>query len=114
MSTNNPLLRSRRSILRAALSLCLGTLVAKNTAGASTPDHRLDERDALARALGYVQDANSVDPKAHPQFKSGASCATCLQLRGEASEAWRPCIMFQGKLVNARGWCRGWVRNPLV
>ncbi|MDP5191762.1 high-potential iron-sulfur protein [Rheinheimera baltica] len=33
-------------------------------------------------------------------------------LQGNAGEAWRPCGVFPGKLVNAEGWCAAWAKKP--
>jgi hypothetical protein len=38
-------------------------------------------------------------------------CNTCLQLQGNAGDAYRPCNIFPGKLVNANGWCKVWVKK---
>ncbi len=72
----------------------------------------LEESDPAAKSLGYVQDAAHVDPKANPTYKPGAHCANCAQLQGNEGDAWRPCTIFPGKLVNANGWCRVWVQKP--
>jgi hypothetical protein len=73
---------------------------------------KLDEKEPLAIALGYVADATKVDAKKNPTFKSGQNCGNCLQIKGKDGEAYRPCAIFPGKLVAAKGWCKTWTRIP--
>lgn len=104
----------RRTLLKKALTglaaLPAAGLVCEAAAQANLP--RLDEKDTLAVAMGYVHDANKVDPKKVPQFKPGSTCENCLQLTGKEGDAWRPCNLFPGKLVAAAGWCKVWVPKP--
>jgi High potential iron-sulfur protein len=88
-----------------ATSLCIGSVAQAGPTGA------LDEKDPQAKALGYVSDAGRVDAKSNPAFKAGQNCANCLQLTGKAGEAFRPCNLFPGKLVDANGWCKAWVKK---
>ena len=46
-----------------------------------------------------------------PTYQPGQMCNTCLQLQGKAGDAYRPCNIFAGKLVNANGWCKVWVKK---
>src|SRR5690606_3674360 len=70
---------------------------------------RLEESDTAAVALGYRHDAALVDVAKSPTFKPGQACNNCLQYQGTAQNAWGGCGLFPGKLVNADGWCRGYV-----
>jgi high potential iron-sulfur protein len=105
----------RRTVLKSALAglaaLPAAGLIREAAAQGATPPH-LDEKDSLAVAMGYVHDVKKVDATKNPQFKPGAKCANCLQLTGKEGDAWRPCNIFPGKLVNANGWCRVWVQKP--
>lgn len=110
---NDELLVSRRAWLIAAASLSAGALLRDGCAlaqPASLP--HLDEKSPVARTLGYVADATKINPRTEPTFKVGSRCANCLQLQGKTGEAWRPCTLFPGQLVSARGWCRVWVAKP--
>ena len=69
---------------------------------------KLDVNDPAAVALGYVEDASRVDLKKYPGFVKGSSCENCLQLQGTPGNSYRPCSLFQGKLVAVGGWCSGW------
>ncbi|HLK71287.1 MAG TPA: high-potential iron-sulfur protein [Steroidobacteraceae bacterium] len=101
---------SRRDALRT-LGLLLGATglgsAARPAAAADAP--HLAETDPTAVALGYHNNASQVDAKQFPTYKSGQECDTCLQLQGQDGQAWRPCNLFPGQLVNAKGWCRVWV-----
>lgn len=103
----------RRQLLKTAIAglvaLPAGGFVGEACA-AELP--HLDEKDALATAMGYVHDAKKIDPKTMPQMKAGARCDNCIQLVGKEGDAWRPCNLFAGKLVASAGWCKVWVLKP--
>ncbi|HEY3786124.1 MAG TPA: high-potential iron-sulfur protein [Steroidobacteraceae bacterium] len=70
---------------------------------------RVNEKDSLAVALGYLSDASRVDRKASPTYQPGASCSSCSWYQGQPGDAaGGPCTFFPGKLVDAHGWCRMW------
>ena len=73
---------------------------------------KLSESDAVARALGYVHEAEQADtkrfrkrrrPDAAQQF-----CGSCRFYSDSELEGWGPCPMVQGKLVKETGWCKVW------
>jgi hypothetical protein len=111
---------SRREALKN-LALGAGTLLLASTAGAAAteaakpaaaapgPLPHVTPADPTALALAYHESAASVDVKKFPTYKPDQKCSTCLQLTGKAGDAWRPCNLFPGKLVNAEGWCKVWV-----
>jgi len=104
---------SRREAL-AALATAAGTLVATSAARAAdakTVPH-LAATDPTAVALSYFEDGSKVDAKKFPTYKAEQRCNNCLQLQGTAGEAWRPCNLFPGKLVNANGWCKVYIKKP--
>lgn len=93
---------SRRHLLKTALLTPLA-----GTVRADAPRNPLSEQDRAAKALGYRQDARSVDTKAFPAWHRGESCANCALIEfGTARQ--RGCSLFPGKLVAASGWCSGW------
>jgi hypothetical protein len=103
---------SRRAALKN-LALAAGVLAvpASRLASAADTPH-LAATEPTAVALGYHQDAKTVDVKAFPTFKPDQKCNNCLQLTGKAGDAWRPCNLFPGKLVSENGWCKVWVKKP--
>lgn len=104
----------RRTVLKSALAglatLPAAALIGEAAAQGSPP--KLDEKDPLAVAMGYLHDAKKVDANKTPQYKPGSTCANCLQITGKEGEQWRPCNIFPGKVVNADGWCKVWVPKP--
>lgn len=103
----------RRRLLKTALAGLVALPAAglvREAAAADLP--HLDEKDALAAAMGYVHDASKVDATKAPQHKPGAKCSNCIQVQGKEGDAWRPCVLFPGKLVAADGWCKVWVVKP--
>jgi hypothetical protein len=65
--------------------------------------------EPAAKALLYAPDAAAVDKK-NPlaaKYKPGQSCANCAQINAATGD-WRPCKIFPGKLVSAKGWCSVW------
>jgi High potential iron-sulfur protein len=104
----------RRTLLKDALvglaALPASELIHEAAAQGALP--HVDEKEAQAVSLGYVDDVKKVDPSNTPQFKPGSHCANCLQLTGKEGDEWRPCNIFPGKLVNANGWCKVWAPKP--
>lgn len=81
-------------------------------AAAAAAKPHVAKTDPTAIALAYFEDAKQVDPKKFPTFKAGQQCDNCLQLTGTAGDEWRPCNLFPGKLVHAKGWCKVYVKKP--
>ncbi|MCM2679051.1 high-potential iron-sulfur protein [Echinimonas agarilytica] len=73
------------------------SLVSKAAVAAEGEKIKLD--DPIASALGYVQ----VTPN------SEQNCDNCMHAKGDVGADWRPCALFQNKLVEKNAWCKGWV-----
>jgi len=105
---------TRRHFLKAsgtALLLPLGlSAVATRVAAAELP--HLEETDPTAAALGYRHDSTKVDAAKYPAHKPAQVCAGCSLVQGTPAEAWRPCGIFPGKAVNAKGWCAAFAARP--
>jgi hypothetical protein len=104
---------SRRDALRtfAVAFGAAATILPGRRAGAAELPHLLPT-DASATALGYHEDAKTVDPKSNPTYQASQVCSNCAQLKGSEGDAWRPCSLFPGKLVSANGWCKVWTKKP--
>jgi hypothetical protein len=101
---------SRRDALKGiALVVGAAGVVARDVRAADAP--HLAESDPTAQALSYHESAKTVTAKDSPTYQAGQMCSTCAQLTGNAGDAWRPCNIFAGKLVNANGWCKVWVKK---
>ena len=104
---------SRRDALKQVM-LLLGAAAAVRpgqSAHAAADLPHLDASDPNAKALGYRDDAKSVDAKAFPVYKPGSLCSNCLQFQGAAGQPYGPCSIFAGKAVNANGWCQVYVKK---
>jgi hypothetical protein len=111
-SMSEPISRSRRDALKQFVLLCgaAGALHVNRSAQAADMPHVMPS-DPTAQALSYHEDAKSVDVKQFPTYAPGQACNSCLQLQGNVGDAYRPCNIFAGKLVNANGWCKVWVKK---
>lgn len=95
---------SRRQLIINTL-LVAGCISSSNNSEASSP--KLDPAEPTAKNVGYVEVAAKVDAKKYPTYAKGQTCANCslVQLRYGPL---RPCSLFPGKMVDARGWCNAW------
>jgi High potential iron-sulfur protein len=101
---------SRRALLKTlsfGAAVAAGGLLRPARAAAPAPA-KVDVNDPSAVAVGYVENANQVDAKKYPAYVSGSNCDNCLLLQGKPGNNYRPCSLFQGKLVAVSGWCSGW------
>ncbi len=96
---------SRRTFLILGASVVAGAALLPRRAEAQGALPQLTEADATAAALGYKHDTSKVDAAKYPNHKPTQSCANCKLVQGADGEAWRPCSIFPGKTVNAKGWC---------
>ncbi len=113
-------LLSRRDALKT-LALGAGTLLVARAAGAGAAAAKpaaagalphVGPADPVGMALAYIESAKAVDAKKFPNFKPEQKCGNCLQSKGKEGEAWVPCNLFPGKLVNAQGWCKAYIKRP--
>src|SRR5262245_3329455 len=102
----------RRTLLKGALfgvaAVPVSALLSRSADAAATG--RVSPTEPQAKSLGYVEDANTVDPKANPNFKPGQMCSNCLQAptyKPGMTEV--PCNIFAGRPVAAGGWCKVYV-----
>lgn len=101
---------SRRAFVKstaAATALSASGLAAIPVRAEMLP--RVEEDGAMARALNYVHDAQTVDAAKRP---SNQYCNNCALFTGGADDEWAGCGIFPGKLVANRGWCNAWVAKP--
>ena len=113
---------SRRQALKS-LALGAGTLLAVGATTATAVEAakpaanysglpHVTPADAVAVALSYHESAKTVEVAKFPNYKPDQHCGNCLQLTGKDGDAWRPCNLFPGKLVNAGGWCKVYAKKP--
>jgi hypothetical protein len=104
----------RRDLLKGALigvaTVPVSALLNRANAAATG---KVDPNEPQAKSLGYVTDATTVDAKANPNYKPGQHCANCLQVpAGKDTGPEIPCNIFAGRLVDANGWCKVYVKRP--
>jgi hypothetical protein len=104
---------SRRDALKN-LALVAGVLVAgqagRQALAADAAPH-VTATDPMAVSLSYFEDSSKVDVKKFPTYAAGQRCGTCLQFKGQASDAFGPCALFPGKVVSSKGWCKVYVKK---
>jgi hypothetical protein len=96
---------SRRQFLAISATVVAAAAVVPRIAHAQGALPQIDEADPTAAALGYKHDTTKVDAAKYPSHKPTQACANCKLVQGADADAWRPCSIFPGKSVNAKGWC---------
>jgi len=99
---------NRRDAIRAGAT-ALASLVIARSAHA---EELVSVTDPTAIALGYVEDAATVDVEKWPK-KAGPGgaeqqCTNC-SLYADKGDGVGTCAIFPGKWVKGAGWCSGWV-----
>ncbi len=103
---------TRRAFLRSVAVAGSAVLVGLESAPAAAQGaQKLSTSDPLAKSLGYVEDAASVDKAKFPTYKPGQVCDKCRFYTGTAGASDGPCQIFAGKLVSAKGWCSSFVQK---
>lgn len=91
---------NRRNFLKLTGSSLIGLTVG-GVALRANAQEKLAENDPTAVALKYV----------HVSKVEGQYCENCMYVQGEAGAEWRPCAIFPGKVVAAKGWCSAWLKK---
>ena len=99
---------ARRKFIQLSAVAAAGVLVQPGRAARAEDMPQLSEDDPMAQGMKYTHDASSVDPASRPNSAADQTCANCALVQGNDGDAWRPCQIFPGKLVNANGWCTVW------
>ncbi|MFC3121480.1 high-potential iron-sulfur protein [Agaribacter flavus] len=89
---------------RGFLKLSGSTLIGMTLGGVAlraNAQEKLSLEDPTAVALKYT----------HESKEEGQNCANCMYIQGEDGAEWRPCGIFPGKLVSAKGWCSAWMKK---
>lgn len=99
---------TRRNLLKAG-GAALATMVIARSVHA---EEMVSPTDPTALALGYVEDAATVDlakwPKKAGPGGENQNCTNC-SLYVDKGDGVGGCAIFPGKLVKGAGWCSGWV-----
>ncbi|MEE4660130.1 MAG: high-potential iron-sulfur protein [Halieaceae bacterium] len=105
---NNSKQFSRRDVLAAGGAIIATSLMGSRAFAAD----KVTEDDPTAVALGYKHDATAVDTSAWAKKAADTNneqvCSSCA-LYMDQGDGWGACSIFQGRLVNANGWCNAWI-----
>ena len=72
---------------------------------------KLDPKDPMAIALGYVEDTTKADQKKYPNHKPDQKCNNCALYQGKATDKMALCPAVGNKNVVAAGWCSAWAKK---
>ena len=89
---------ARRQFIQLSAVAAAGCLVRPGQQAHAQDLPQLTEDDPTAQSLKYV----------HKSAKEGQTCDNCALIQGADGDEWRPCQIFPGKTVNAKGWCSVW------
>ena len=98
----------RRKFLQLSAVAAAGCFVQAGREAQAEDMPKLSEDDPMAQGMKYVHDASTVDPASRVNPAAEQNCANCALIQGNDGDEWRPCQIFPGKLVNAKGWCSVW------
>ncbi len=91
---------NRRDFLKLSGSTVIGLTLGGVALRANAQEQvKLDDPTAIA--LKYV----------HASKVEGQYCDNCQYITGEDGKEWRPCGIFPGKVVAAKGWCSAWMKK---
>lgn len=99
---------ARRKFIQLSAATAAGYFMqtSRDATAQDLPQLTLD--DPMAQAMKYVHDASTVDPTTRANSAEDQVCANCALVLGNDGDEWRPCQIFPGKSVNAKGWCSVW------
>ena len=97
----------RRFIRLTVASLAAAPFASALLSESAAAVEKVSESNATAQALGYKEDAT----KAPQRKDANATCANCNLYQGKPGAPDGPCVLFQGNLVSAKGWCTAWVKK---
>jgi hypothetical protein len=98
----NPI--SRRRFVQLISGAAVGGIATADMAFAGG-HAKVNPEDPQPTALGYVEDAATVDKEKWTQFTDGSTCSGCALYSGGEGKAYGPCGVFPGQEVSAIGWC---------
>lgn len=108
MTTPVPENNRRRFIKLTAISLAVAPFASTLLSGTVKAADLISETDPQAVALGYKADATKAEKRKDPT----QLCSNCNFFTADECDVSGPCVLFQGRLVAAAGWCTAWVLKP--
>ena len=99
---------ARRQFIQLSAVAAAGCLARPGQEAQAQDMPKVEESDSMAQAMKYTHDASTVDSASRANSAADQNCANCALVQGADGDAWRPCQIFPGKVVNADGWCNVW------
>ncbi len=103
---------ARRRFIQLSAVAAAGCLIQPGRKAQAQDLPKLSEDDPTAQAMKYTHDASTVELSSRPNPAAEQNCINCALIQGADGDAWRPCQIFPGKVVNADGWCMVWAPKP--
>ena len=103
---------ARRKFIQLSAVAAVGYLAQSGREARADDLPHLTSDDPMAIAMKYTDDASSVDPASRANPAADQNCSSCALVLGNDGDAWRPCQIFPGKSVSAKGWCSVWAPKP--
>ena len=102
---------ARRKFIQLSAAAATGCLAISGRDALAGDLPHVAESDAMAMAMKYTHDASTVDAASRTNPAADQTCANCALVQGNDGDAWRPCQIFPGKSVAAKGWCSVWAQK---
>jgi hypothetical protein len=99
---------ARRKFIQLSAVAAAGYLASPSREAVAQDLPHLTEDDTMAGAMKYTHDASTVDAGSRTNPAAEQDCSNCALVQGNDGDEWRPCQIFPGKAVNAKGWCSVW------
>ena len=99
---------ARRQFIQLSAVAAAGCMLRPGQEAQAQDMPKVEESDSMAQAMKYTHDASTVDASARANPASEQTCNNCALVQGEDGQEWRPCQIFPGKVVSAKGWCSVW------
>lgn len=103
---------ARRKFIQLSAVAAAGYLAPAGREARADDLPHLTNDDPMAMAMKYTSDASTVDSATRANPAADQNCSNCALIQGNDGDAWRPCQIFPGKAVSAKGWCSVWAPKP--
>ena len=99
---------ARRKFIQLSAVAAAGCFIQPGREAQAQDLPHLATDDPMASAMKYTHDASTVDAASRSNAAADQTCANCALVQGADGDHWRPCQIFPGKAVAAKGWCSVW------
>jgi hypothetical protein len=99
---------ARRKFIQLSAAAATGCLAISGRDALADDLPHVSESDGMAMAMKYTHDASTVDAATRTNPAAEQDCSNCALVQGNDGDEWRPCQIFPGKAVKAKGWCSVW------